>query len=68
MIPLISMMPVIDLSLIDDAYYLFLPYDRGQYILWNTGDKSTPDIADLNEELLLKNVPHNLVCLLKVFK
>ncbi len=64
--PLISMTPVIDLSLIDSAYFDFLG-GADQYLDWNTGYKYSPDTTDLNEELIRKGVPPHLECLLKVF-
>jgi hypothetical protein len=63
--PLISMTPVVDLSLIDSAYTEFLGGDE-DYIKWNTGYRYSPDTTDLNEELIRKGVPNNLDCILKV--
>lgn len=67
--PKIYMMPIIDLSLVDDGYSAFLSDSATgvQYIEWSTGDRSHPDVKDLNEELVRKGVPNNFNCLLKVF-
>lgn len=67
--PKIYMMPIICLSLVDEAYSSFIGEGAPgqQYVEWDTADKSHADVKDLNEELIRKGVPNNFKCLLKVF-
>lgn len=64
----IKMVPVVDIRFLDIS--LTAPLYRKtsqQYISWNTGSSFSGEERDLNNALLLKGVPPNTYCLLKMY-